>query len=100
MAEGVSPTLILLKKKSNRLKPVGFLFGSIWMRLSDEEENKVRPKNGEYRVQSIDDIVITMESNETVRVQLLNWICSQPRFIQTLFRTLFGRLNSANCVPA
>ena len=37
--------------------------------------------------------------NEVVRVQLLNWFCSQPRFIQTLFRPFFSRLDSANCVP-
>ena len=38
--------------------------------------------------------------DEAVRVQLLNWFCSQPRFIQTLFLPLFGSLDSANCVPA
>ena len=42
----------------------------------------------------------TVRIDEAVRVQLLNWFCSQPRFIQTLFRPFFSRLDSANCVPA
>ena len=42
----------------------------------------------------------TVRMDEAVRVQLLNWFCSQPRFIQTLFRPFFSRLDSANCVPA
>ena len=42
----------------------------------------------------------TVRMDEAVRVQLLNWFCSQPRFIQTLFRPIFSRLDSANCVPA
>ena len=52
------------------------------------------------------DILLTgirqgaVRMDEAVRVQLLNWFCSQPRFIQTLFRPFFSRLDSANCVPA
>ena len=42
----------------------------------------------------------TVRIDEAVRVQLLNWFCSEPRFIQTLFHPLFGSLDSANCVPA
>ena len=42
----------------------------------------------------------TVRIDEAVRVQLLNWFCSQPHFIQTLFRPFFSRLDSANCVPA
>ena len=38
--------------------------------------------------------------DEAVRVQLLNWFCSQPRFIQCLFRQFFTNLDSAKSVPA
>ena len=38
--------------------------------------------------------------DETVRIQLVNWFCSQPRFIQSLFRPLFFNVVSANCFPA
>lgn len=38
--------------------------------------------------------------NQSVRIQLMNWFCSQPRFIQCLFRQFFSSLDSVNCVPA
>ena len=42
----------------------------------------------------------TVRIDESVRILLLNWFCSQPRFIQNIFRSLFSGLDSVNCVPA
>ena len=42
----------------------------------------------------------TVRFDEAVRVLLMNWFCSQPRFIQSLFRQFFSSLDSANSVPA
>ena len=42
----------------------------------------------------------TVRINHSVRVQLMNWFCSQPRFIQCLFRQFFCSLDSANSLPA
>ena len=42
----------------------------------------------------------TVRINQSVRVQLMNWFCSQPLFIQCLFRQFFCSLDSANSLPA
>ena len=42
----------------------------------------------------------TVRIEEAVRAQLMNWFCSQPRFIQCLFRQFFSSLDSAKSVPA
>ena len=42
----------------------------------------------------------TVRINKSVRVQLMNWFCSQPRFIQCIFHQFFSNLNSAKSVPA
>ena len=57
-------------------------------------------------LQMLFDILLTgirrgaVRIDEAVRVQLVNWFCSQPRFIQCFFRPLFSSLDSSKSVPA
>ena len=57
-------------------------------------------------LQMLFDILLTgirqgaVRVDESVRAQLMNWFCSQPRFIQCLFRQFFSNLDSAKSVPA